>query len=808
MRTVTAPFTAAVKRADAVGVRRVYMKRRYWSGSAYTWESSWVELALSEVVGVSPVNWQLDTDQLNEFKVANVTLTAKNTKNEWRSDNTAGKFAVDTTSPTYGYEPYWTKFQIRAGFVLADGTEELVTLFTGLAVEFVSDSGAGTVQVRIQGLETLLLNAKAEGIATTVTTEAVGTGNGSNKVFTTLNPGVGGVTAVYLAGVVKLEGVDYAISNTNVAASGATITFTNAPNVGVAVTATYYYWPQTKQFHEIVSSLLTAGGITAPYQNVQAVIFSGSVVNNILYTTQADWDSGTKTDIDTADTAGDAHTDFAGTDFRSAQTWSTAMTGWSGDTGIWSSSGTYLTATAPGLIYRSLDKAQGTWEVKYTNVSTAADRFLTVGFMARSYWTAGVEGIPTVRSGYSVQLRLQTAGATMLLVDEAGLTLASVSITNNTSEHTLKITRTGVGRIRVYLDGVLKIDVTNTTYTAGLYFTLNRTASDTGGEIRVRDIVVPTASATPLWSGPTIDFGSTPTDWGTVTITKTLNSGTLTFETRTSADGSTWDAWTALPGTNIPASTKRRYAQIRWYTTHTNTGLTGDPVVSDITVQAITGSAPVQLPAFTGVSVYEAIQKIGEFTNYEFGFTPDEVFFFRGRTPGSSVLSLTQADYLSRIGSLSTGYENVYAIVRAVYGAYSREVTGSATDRTSPVARVSNRRYEIQPDSNIQILASVDIASGVASTLYTYLSQPRRRMKATTKFLPQLELADVVTVTLANNKPFPEWYFGDPDVYYGRGDVFWWGEKNQFLYGLNARVIGVRYDVQKLVCEFDLEEVL
>jgi hypothetical protein len=60
-------------------------------------------------------------------------------------DNTAGKwtpttaepsvFAVDATA-TLGYEPYMTKFRIRFGYILDDGTTELSSLFLGYLFDF------------------------------------------------------------------------------------------------------------------------------------------------------------------------------------------------------------------------------------------------------------------------------------------------------------------------------------------------------------------------------------------------------------------------------------------------------------------------------------------------------------------------------------------------------------------------------------------------------------------------------------------------------------------------------------------------
>jgi hypothetical protein len=298
MKTVTAGFVAAQSAAGALFRKSVYYKRRLWNSSTlvFDWESSWTELAADQIFTVSPINWTLDTDQLNEFKVANVTLVVRDSDNKWRPDNASGIFGIDTASPTYGYDPYFMKFRIDAGFDVS-GASEKVTVFTGVATDFQMDSATKTCQILVSGLEAQLLDTRAEAIATTVTSELVGTGNGATTVFTTANPGVGGFTSVTVNGVAKIEGSDFTVSQLNSASLGAKLTFTVAPSNTFPVRASYYYWPQNKAFHELVTLLLTAGGVAVPNQSVQPVIFSNSVLNTFDKATQADFDAGTKTRI-------------------------------------------------------------------------------------------------------------------------------------------------------------------------------------------------------------------------------------------------------------------------------------------------------------------------------------------------------------------------------------------------------------------------------------------------------------------------------------------------------------------------------
>jgi hypothetical protein len=75
-------------------------------------------------------------------------------------------------------------------------------------------------------------------------------------------------------GVAKIEGSDFTVSQLNSASLGAKLTFTVAPHEHLSGPGlSYYYWPQNKAFHELVTLLLTAGGVAGPNQSVQPVIF-------------------------------------------------------------------------------------------------------------------------------------------------------------------------------------------------------------------------------------------------------------------------------------------------------------------------------------------------------------------------------------------------------------------------------------------------------------------------------------------------------------------------------------------------------
>lgn len=810
MKSVTAEFVDSQRQPDAVGVRVVEYKKRLWSESTKTfvWEDNWSILDNALVTSITPVVNQLDTDILNEFKVSNLSLNLNNNFGYFNFDNPDGFFGMDDASPNHDYEPYWTKFRIRSGYNLLDGSREYAVMFIGLAEEYTFESENKTVQLTLQGLETILVNSRAEGIATVVTEENAGSGNGVTVDFETDNPGVGAITLVSIDGISQVEGEDYTVSQINEATLPGKVTFTNPPDLGEVVRISYYFWPQSLQFHELVESLLESAGITNYL--VEPIIFENSVVNTQTFTSQADWDSGTKALVDTAAIPNSMKLDWTDNALATLTTYSQATTGWSQTNyggfslGNWTSDGTNLIgATGTKILYRSIDRSRGIFEfkVKMTSVAVPNTDFL--------YFKFGNTSLPTPGSDFG-SISYYQNGTNFVIGG------TSTGVAKDTNYHTIRIVATGSisafgsSNMDVYFDGNY---VRTLSGQNGDLLYMYRNSSGVVMNFLVKEIYIPTEAVQFLWTSPIIDMLSTPTGFGSLTHNETLGFGSYVeyvfYETRTSADGLSWDPWIEITlGPDTVNSTKRRYIQVRARVEVSMTNMGGDFQIDNIGLEWFTDSTAVTLPAFSGINVYEAIQKMGEFTNYEFGFDSEESFFFRPKTVGSSVMSLSENDYNCKITAMDSGYARLYGTVRASYGDIVREVTDNGDFPSSPNARVTDKRFEISPDSAIQIAPFVDIASGIAKGLFLYFSKRRRRFKLATRFLPQLELSDVVTVRLINNNAPKAWYLGDDNFDLGDETITMWGEKNQLAFGMLAKIIALRHDTEKFASEFDLEEVV
>ena len=372
----------------------------------------------------------------------------------------------------------------------------------------------------------------------------------------------------------------------------------------------------------------------------------------------------------------------------------------------------------------------------------------------------------------------------------------------------IKVIAYGNHTFQVYVDSVLILQGYSPLYVVPNFFGI---ATEQGAFVltdrEVDDIYVPKAQFTATWVSPTYDMTA-----GVITIGKlfadysTGLAETVTFETRTSPDGSTWDAWTSIDGAGQVQSTIRRYLQLRIVFGH-NSSRYAEPIVNKVRIEYQTNVATITLAKFTGQTVYSAIQAFGQFSNYEWGFTADEDFFFRSKDTSRQADETVDRKDIQAISSLTTGYDKVYSEVRVTYGNFTAALKATGRPPRDSLSRFKSRILEVSV-TDIVIGNDSDVATGVAKLFFNYFSRPRRRLRATCRFLPHVDLSDTLLVNFQQNRPKKTWTMGDETVSLGDQDASLWGAGEQLVSDMYAKVIGARHDTQRYASEFDLEEIL
>ena len=817
MKTVSSAFKEAQKAPAAVSVRRVSYKRRYWveASKAYAWESSWTVLPENEIVSVSPITGKLDTDKLNEFKISNVNLVLKNERRQWKAGKRGGYFGVTDTYPD-GFEPYWTKFQIESGYEVA-GVATYVPLFVGVATGFSTSAASDTIQVEVRGLEALLENANAEDISTLVTLENMGTGNGSNKDFTTIQPGVGIIKTVYLAGVPQKPGTAYSISQLNDPTKGAKISFTTAPASGAEVRITYRYWKQNQKIEDVVGDLLTAANIPLGNRSIDNVLFPNGVIQNFKIDTQGDWAAGTQTLVDVYRSPGDLTLDYIDPsnkrlydDFSGGTTidpkWNPTPNGTSQASATLTLSninGYYGTVCSNQTI------SKGTWEFKL-RINSGILWFFPMGGTAHY---GGQYQESWLDNGYVLLISEMTSPnrirITLLVTNSYPnsntITSTDYSVTSLGQWHTFRFSRNPGGKMCIYVDNNLAISVQENTNTTSqkMMFSARTGSQD------IQMSYIPEVLAIPgSWVSSSLDCLSTPSAWGNISASETKTGyGSISYSTSTSTDAISWDGYLSIgPGNQITSALKR-YLKIKVDLVSGSTS-SDDYSVQSITIPYTSSATLITMPTFSDNNVYQAIQKVGSFANYEWGFNESEVFFFRQKQVDKTIDETFDASTnLIEISSVTDGTDRVYSEVQATYGNYDVTVGDDGVTKNGPIAKYGKRRLTID-GGDILVGSDVDVATGTANFFYYSLNKPRAKMKVRTKLMEWLDLSDTVSVTFNDNIPARPWSLGDTSVNFGDKSLYFFGDADQTAKNMLCKVVGYRHDTENKISEFDLEEIL
>ena len=312
---------------------------------------------------------------------------------------------------------------------------------------------------------------------------------------------------------------------------------------------------------------------------------------------------------------------------------------------------------------------------------------------------------------------------------------------------------------------------------------------------------------------PVIDGTAALSHWGSLQVSQQApDTTTSLFYYRDSTDAAVWSDWTAItPGDSV--NSKKRYLQLKWYAANSASNPAATPVLCAWSVYYYTSATTIPLADMTGYSCQDALQELAQFASYETGFDAAGKFLFRPRAIlGEAAAQLDETTIITA-DSISSGVDRVYNGVTVTYGSYSTTANAASQGEAAPVssARYGLRTYEIS-GGNLLPAENVNLACAIAPTVWNYTHLARRRITVTCRLLFHLELGDMVTLTLDNDRAVNRWTWGDPSSFYGEAQLRFYDQAfaAQRLCALDmaCRVEGIEHDLENWKTILDLTEAI
>lgn len=806
MKTRTADFDLAWgNRRTRKAVYSATIKRRYWNGSAYVLESSASTIHRRQIDKISGLSSKYDLPLQNRILPANVSLTMLDKSYIWLPSNTAGKWAIDGTA-LLGYDPVGSEVVIYYGYILDDGTEETLAMFTGVVQDDPTfDTTGGTVTFQLlERAASKLESLRAQDVCTTLTDQTTSPASGAGVVtdFLGLLKSIWEITSVRANAVLQELGDanDYTVSDLNDAETVPTIKFTAAPTGTILYNARQWY--RDKSISELVTLICEAAGITAGFRSIEEPVFS-AVDQSSIVSSGAEWAAGTYTNADPNSLSGTLRQKWVWLDNIAAG----SIADWDIlQTSFLTLASSLLKIGGSDVIEKASTKAFGTWEWKLARISGATDT-LIIQFMYSG-----------VAPGHRYGVAYHPNGTVDLVLDNG--TLIHTTIAVDTTERTYRVTRTEAGLMELFIDTVSQGTYTDTTFSECAHFRVACSAVGNTLSWSMRDLYYSNevdgsgsvSLADMVWTSPEIDLLAVPTSWLPIQVVETLNGGTLTYKTRTSSSsGGVYDAAVAVDSADTPTSTLQRYAKI------VIEGVAADfvflcPEVDSFTLRWRGTSLFIKSADFTGLSGLAAVQELAKIGGMEFGAKGDGTFYFRNRAVvGSSDITLSQKNAVLAITRYSTGYKDVRNIGAVRYGKsgtagyYYSEYAAADSGESSPTTaeRFGDKPIELELQRFI-FSNDASVAASIAQKLYEDNYRPKRKITIRCRIIPQLDPGDKASLSFHDSPLIESAIFGDPlQTFPVTGE-----NSSTIARDILMKAVGHAPDIMKGESIVDLEEVL
>ncbi len=753
MKQISSSLNNALNSQTPKYYKKILLYKRVWNSETLQYDFATAQDISKYLVEISPVKWKLDSEAYSTWSCANTNLVLNNLDKKF----TPG---ADNSFFTSEENFFGSKVEVYGGANTTQGKEDIL-LFRGFILsapqEYPEDK---TISFTLKGELEKLSSFSAEQISNTVANELLGQDEGQE--FYTINFGVGVILEVKQGATLETATIlqaslDYKISSLNELNQGAKIKLTNALMTGQSLWVSYIYWWQNK------SLAWLAGQISeiAQSQNsdIDDVSFDHAITNTFEQPTFTHFDEGTLENVEISSNILQLENnflkdaEFSWTTLEKPSNVSFTFTPKS----AWLSSGLL---SSPAAAYTPATQAYGTWQIDascdWTDnpnqlnffISSSNDYRNTNGYCLThfKYGNNMICGLYRVDNGSLVLLRAGT-----------------YAFGSHITKIKYRLSRDESGNFYLWLKALepsesswqnLGLLATDNVYTQSSYLVLKM---QNNGYQGISNICLSPLCATGTgnfapkgnYLSPVIDGGEYLINWDVFSVSQTLNSGSAqTFWRGKDNLEDSWTAWTEITNSQTP-STQKRYLQLKWSAT-SNTEQTSSPVLNNWSLLYYTNSVNIALVNTYQKNCLEIMQELALLSGFIIGYKTDGTFLFKKRTYPESCLTLTKGEIIN-IEYQNSGIEKLYNRVCVNFGNYQEIKDNNIEDSTHPNLIDKYGLKELKVSGGTLLPAeNANLALAAASAIYEQVCQVKKRAVINTKFLPQIELGDTLTIEYTN----------------------------------------------------------
>lgn len=325
---------------------------------------------------------------------------------------------------------------------------------------------------------------------------------------------------------------------------------------------------------------------------------------------------------------------------------------------------------------------------------------------------------------------------------------------------------------------------TNVHFPRFVKFKIQITAAEDPDLVAVKRLFLPALAASNV-----IDAGSGMVSWDTWKGTFVPNDGQIQRFTAAGANSpSGFSYYQALgPGNSIQTDDyafnnfQVRTEKVIFITLFSAFG-PNVPIQRESLINFQTRSVLVSMANFGTQSILDMIKELAKIADFEIGLDGDGAFFFRNKTiPSTPVLVLDETN-VEKVANATPGWDRVYNSIRASFGSFVKEVDSTSEGEASPTSidRFGVRALSVG-GGNLVLQTDADLATVMAKRYFNRYHAPKRQVTVHTRFMPELELGDRVTLNISIPRPVAQTF--------------------------DARVVGISHSLMDMRSELNLAEV-